>query len=102
MSQNDVYSKHGDDYDSETYHTTYQPDIAGSLPWAVISLVSEAKEKEPEAMVPLYEVVDPDALDKLFRSREARSSRVKFRYCGCEVSAVSAGEVTVSVAPDAE
>lgn len=88
--------------ETDTYRTTYDPDTPGSLPEAVIELVSVAIGKEPKSMDPLFDVVDPDALDTLFRSREARTGRIEFRFCGCEVRAVSGGEVLVSGPVDGE
>lgn len=92
----------GNGRETDTYHTTYDPDTPGSLPVAIIELVSGAIGKEPKAMDPLFDVVDPDALDALFRSRETRTGRIEFGFCGCEVRAVSGGEVLVSGPMDGE
>lgn len=85
-------------YDSETdtYRAIYQLDGSGSLVGAVIHLVSVATGNEPETMDPLYDVVDTDALENLFRPREEETGKIEFRYCGCEVTALSNGEVVVS------
>ena len=45
---------------------------------------------------PLYDVVDPDALDALFR-RESATMAVEFTYRGYRVSVSGDGEVAVAV-----
>lgn len=98
MSENDGDSEIWARYDSETdtYRAKYHPDEPGSLAGAVIYLVSVATGQEPKTMDPLYETVDSEALESLFRSREGQTGRVEFRYCGCEVTAMSDGEVVVT------
>lgn len=58
-----------------------------------------------ELTPPLYEVIDPDALERLFQSRDGRprfsSGEVEFTYAGCRVTVYSSGEVTASPDPDA-
>lgn len=90
------------DPETDTYRAIYQLDEPGSLAGAVIYLVSVATGNEPETMDPLYDVVDADALENLFRSREGETGQVEFRYCGCEVTALSGGEVVVSPLEDDE
>lgn len=104
MSENDRDSNVGARYEPETdtYHALYQPDEPGSLVGAVIYLVSVATGKDPDTMDPLYETVDSDALESLFRPREGETGQVEFRYCGCEVTAMSDGEVLVTFPEDDE
>jgi hypothetical protein len=57
---------------------------------AVVSAVSELKRIDPlELDAPLYDVVDPDALDDLFGEtiggRRNTYCRVQFEFDGCEV-----------------
>lgn len=80
----DVHMARLDDFESPTI--------------AVASVVSDAIGADQQTVPALYEVVDPDALDKLFRHRRhAQSSelRVSFRYMDCLVTIRSAGEITV-------
>lgn len=65
-------SNGGAGYDpvTDTYRALFDPDTPEPLSVTVISLVSEAIEKEPVSMDPLFEVIDREALDRLFRSRE--------------------------------
>ena len=63
-----------------------QYDEAPSM--AVVSAVSEATNQSALEVEPLWEAVDPDALDRAFdtgRTEEAQLS-VRFEYCGCRVT----------------
>jgi hypothetical protein len=50
--------------------------------------------REPLALAPLYDFIDSDALDSLFRSSDGEAS-VSFTYAEHEVTVHSDGEVTV-------
>jgi hypothetical protein len=45
---------------------------------------------------PLYESIDPDALDALFESADGNSVQVEFEYAGRHVVVDSSGRVGVS------
>ncbi|MFB1062412.1 HalOD1 output domain-containing protein [Natrinema sp. H-ect4] len=60
---------------------------------AVIEAVAEATDSDPLDLPPLYEAVDPDALNTLFDSSET-SGQVSFPYAGFEVT-VRGSEVEV-------
>ncbi|MFH5802117.1 HalOD1 output domain-containing protein [Haladaptatus sp. CMAA 1911] len=70
---------------------------AVSLSTAIVRKVAAAKDVAPSALPPLYEVIDSDALDRLFDSRinhQSRTSgRIEFEYCGYQVTATSTGDV---------
>lgn len=70
---------------------------------AVIDAVATMAGVEPTALPPLYETIDPDALDGLFDagSSDARSVRVSFSYADYEVAVEGGSSVTVTVTPDA-
>lgn len=65
----------------------------------VITAVANTKGTDPMNLDPIYEVIEPDALDALYKRDElgrARSpERIEFTFCGCEV--VIAGKNSVSV-----
>jgi hypothetical protein len=66
---------------------------AGSLSDAVLREVAEAEGVSPEALnPPLFDVVDPDALDSVFN---AETGRVSFEYHGYWVTVDHAGSVSV-------
>jgi len=59
---------------------------------AVVETVAAEEDCSPEELTPLYEAIDPDALEALFADGpgQARSDRrVVFRYAGYEVSVSS-------------
>ena len=65
----------------------------------VIDAVADATDSEPTDVGPLYHVIDPDALDRLF-SPTRRGGRtegyVTFAFGGCDVMVRGNGSVEVS------
>lgn len=67
-----------------------------SVSEAVVRAVADAEGVPPtEVTPPLYESVNPEALDDLFGSRPG--GHVAFPYCGYEVVVRNAGDTTVLV-----
>ena len=70
----------------------------------VVLAVADATGDDPMELPPLYDTVDPDALNELFDPSTGgavgRSGRVEFTYAGCDVT-VHADE-RVAVSPVAE
>ncbi|MXR41538.1 hypothetical protein GRX01_09330 [Halobaculum sp. WSA2] len=69
----------------------------------VIDSVAEATDTDPLRLPPLHDVVDPDALDRLFPrdlglDTPAMDSHVTFRYHGCDVTVHANGGTTVDSA----
>lgn len=65
---------------------------ADSLSAKVLAAVAEREGGTPTDLpTPLYDVIDPDALDSLFT---AGAGRLVFPYCGYRIT-VSAGDVEV-------
>ncbi|WP_157971526.1 HalOD1 output domain-containing protein [Halorussus litoreus] len=65
----------------------------------VIEAVSEATGSDPTEVGPLYHVIDPDALDRLFAGTPGRTrvgGRVEFTFAGCDVVVRGDGEVEAS------
>ena len=61
----------------------------------VITTVAEEKDVDPlELTPPLYEVIDPDALESLF-GNDRTLGKLIFNYSGCEVSVFSDGYISV-------
>ena len=73
---------------------------------AVVDAVAEAKGVSPtEVHPPLHRVVDADALNRLFRSKQdapAGTPRVTFSYAGHEVTVRGRNEVVVRSETDGE
>lgn len=59
----------------------------------VVQTVADRADSDPLELPPLYESVDPDALDAFVRG--TADGRVEFRYAGYAVTVDSRGEVEV-------
>lgn len=79
--------------------------VGQSVSFDVIAAVAEREgidplELEPPEYDALYDVINPEALDALFATREngqqRPNGRVEFPYCGYRVVVTSDGEVEVS------
>lgn len=86
----------GSNGDPETYRARFDDFESPSI--AVASAVRDATDAEQPTTPPLYDAVDPDALDSLFCRAYATPPthlRVSFRYLNCAITVRSSGEVTV-------
>lgn len=61
----------------------------------VVSSVAAYKGVDAGALPPLYDALDPDALDALFSTPGGSPGRVTFDYAGCTVECASDGSVDV-------
>ena len=62
----------------------------------IVNLVAICKNTEPLELPPLYDSIDPEALNALFSSNGfARHGTVSFVYGGCEVTVENSGHVRV-------
>jgi hypothetical protein len=80
--------------------TTYRTSRTEGLSTAVIRAVARAEGIDPTDLeTPLYEAVDPDALDDLVSlgpaDHPSSGVRVEFTYCGYEVQVRGDGTVTL-------
>lgn len=71
-----------------------------SLPTSIVSTVARSKGVAPTHLPPLYETVDPDALEALVASTSSDTSddvrlSVRFAYAGRNVVVYSNGTVEV-------
>ena len=67
----------------------------GSLSTAFVEAVAEEMDTEPEKLFePLYEAIDPDALDALFEGQNSSGGVVMFSYCGYSITVTASGEVS--------
>jgi hypothetical protein len=79
----------------EAYRTTQDDGEQQSLSLAVVEALSEAQDVSPVEMEqPLYDVIDPDALDSLFTADDA-DGRLVFAISGYEVTVSASGDVFV-------
>ena len=69
----------------------------------VVETVADALGTEPNDLRPLYEAVDPGALDALFEPpHQFTGGRVTFAFEGCTVTVDADGQVAVSPGADDE
>ncbi|WP_435551040.1 HalOD1 output domain-containing protein [Natrinema sp. CGMCC1.2065] len=71
------------------YHTD-------SVSLQVIDAIADATNTDASDLEPLYDVVDPEALDQLFQSGSGAAVRVEFEYHGMPVEVRGDGTVTVN------
>ncbi|ADB60221.1 hypothetical protein Htur_1333 [Haloterrigena turkmenica DSM 5511] len=82
--------------DEQTY--VFSPEKAPSL--AVVEAVASASETDPTAIPPLYDAIEPDALDATFESASSQpgaTRRVSFSYDGFDVTVDGGPAVTVTL-----
>lgn len=92
-------------YDPETHtprlHHDWERDKRVST--VIIEAVAALTDASPTSIGPLYEVVDPDAVDALFapppRSRRAESE-LRFTLNDCEISVYGDGLIEIHVPPE--
>lgn len=68
---------------------TYHLDPDETVAEGVINSTSDLYDAEPTDLDPLYDAIDPDALDALFRPDSEHDVEIAFRYNGCEVAVSS-------------
>ena len=83
-------------YDTETgeYTATFDPDaLDASI--AVIEATAAIRREEPERHAPLFEVIDPDALDRICDRSSNDDTFVEFSYLDHRVRVRSGGHISV-------
>ncbi|MFP8951843.1 HalOD1 output domain-containing protein [Natrialbaceae archaeon A-arb3/5] len=69
--------------------------------YAIVSAVAEVEKSDPNELPPLYDVIDPEALNKLFTSRsESSVETVSFQYAGYDIVVRGTNEVQVQAASE--
>ena len=84
------------DTDEPTYVTTFDPDSGERASEAVITAVAALTGSRPIDLEPLYEAVDPDALDSLIdhaQRTDAGTHELWFAYAGYEIGVRSDGRI---------
>lgn len=59
----------------------------------IIAGVAERADEDPMDLPPLYEAVDPDAIDTIVR--DGRSVQVTFEYAGYEITVAGPNDVAI-------
>lgn len=90
-------------FDTERYtaECTWDQERGPSPSTSVVTAVADATGQDTETLRPLFEVIDPDALDALFEATDERRTGatdgfVTFEYNGCSVRVSSAGRTVVA------
>lgn len=65
----------------------------------LVERVADATDRDPTALPPLFEAVDPEALDRLVTSGSA-SLRAEFEYADCSVAVFGDEHVRVRTADE--
>lgn len=84
-------------FDSTTnaYRATFScSDLKPST--AVVLAVAEIRDADPSELDPLYDVVDPEALDRLFTNTSSPVGATQFEYEGFEISIHKGGELHIT------
>lgn len=82
------------------YRTTWDGDPESTPVHAIVTAVADATDTDPQDLPPLYDVVDPDALNSLFARPATTVRRVRLEYAGHEVVVRGSGEVHVHPVDD--
>lgn len=84
------YTDGGSDRDTSnrSYEVSYDLDADEAPSTAVVRTVATVTNTSPLDLDPLYEAIDPDHLDGLFRRDDTPAVRIEisFSYGGCEVT----------------
>jgi hypothetical protein len=76
------------------------PPLSLTITEAVIAQIDLTRDELP----PLYDVIDPDALENLFSPRTSGAARtdwsVVFQYAGCNITVRADRTVTAEPSPD--
>ena len=66
-----------------------------SISLRVVEALATATDTAPNELDPLYNTIDPEALDRLFRPDSGDEIRVTFEYAGSDVEIRGDGTVVV-------
>lgn len=71
----------------------------------IVQQVAEREERDPTELPPLYDVIDPDALNTIIAGTtpsDRKAVRVTFTYCGYVVRVNSDNEVRIESSLESE
>jgi len=66
---------------------------------AIVRVLSTISNTRPEQLPPLYDSIDPDALDILFSNKQSNGA-VKFCHSGFRIRITSNGEIHIAPVED--
>ncbi|MXR42460.1 hypothetical protein GRX01_14065 [Halobaculum sp. WSA2] len=87
-------------YDPETgeYTGAFDPDVLDAS-IAVVEATAAIRREEPDRHAPLFEVIDPDALDRICDRSGDDDVHVEFSYLDHRVLVRSGGEISIAPIP---
>lgn len=87
--------------ETETYHVSFEWTNSDSASYAVIESLSAVSGVEPTSLTPLYETLDPTALDALFRPVSGETPRhhgsISFSHDGYDMTVLAHGEIAIGI-----
>ncbi|GAB3666940.1 HalOD1 output domain-containing protein [Halopiger thermotolerans] len=87
--------------DTQRYVATFDPDGERASE-AVVTAVADLIDADPTSISPLYDAVDPDALDSLVaharRADDAGTHELRFAYEGFDVGVRTDGRIQIEAA----
>lgn len=87
----------GDALSDGGYGDVYETEVGDRTPTeAVVDVVAAISDAEPASLEPLYDTVDPEAVDALCASGDADEPTVSFEYCGFAVRIEGCDRVIVT------
>lgn len=98
MSEMNMRVNQNDSRDKRTMSTNsmWKRGTENTPVYAVLSAVAEVEESTPVELPPLYESIDPEALNDLFTSRaEPAVKKITFQYAGYGITVHGSGEVEI-------
>ncbi|WP_339104895.1 HalOD1 output domain-containing protein [Haloterrigena salinisoli] len=77
----------------------FDPTVSGQLSSAIVSAVTTVTDRSPMAIDPLWETIDPEALERLLdhaaTQGEGTSFGLEFSVAGLDLVVTDAGEIVV-------
>ena len=83
---------------TDAYEVTYDWDSDESLCYRVVEGVAAVTGERTTAIEPLRDVIDPEALNRLFRSTAGEDATVSFTFHQCDVTVRSDGHIRIEAA----
>ncbi|GAB3032790.1 HalOD1 output domain-containing protein [Natronobiforma cellulositropha] len=84
----------------DSAYGTHDEQTRPSVTETIIEHVADADGRDPLELPPLWDAVDPEALETLFaptKSGGVRAGRVEFAYCGYWITVEDAEDDTLAV-----
>lgn len=85
----------GYDPATDSHHGRYH-ELYGTLTEYVVEFVAAVTDSVPEEMPPLFDAVDPEALERLVGGNGRHDVSAQFVWAGCTVTVSSNGDVVVA------